>query len=54
MAVVVSGGGARAGLAIERARRVAALLASAGFPATGITIEMGGDRDAVVVYEADV
>jgi len=51
--VVVSGGGGRAGLAMERARRVAALLASGGVPPARIAIEMGGERDAVVVYEAD-
>lgn len=51
--VVVSGGGARAGLAMERARRVAALLVSSGVPPGRIVIEMGGERDAVVVYEAD-
>lgn len=52
LTVVVSGGGARAGLAMERARRVAALLVSGGFPPDRIAIEMGGEQDAVVVYEA--
>jgi len=51
--IVVSGGGARAGLAMERARRVAALLVGSGVPPGRIVIEMGGERDAVVVYEAD-
>ena len=53
LTVVVSGGGARAGLAMERARRVAALLVSGGFPPDRIAIEMGGEQDAVVVYEAE-
>jgi outer membrane protein OmpA-like peptidoglycan-associated protein len=50
--VVVSGGGERAGLAMERARRVAALLVTAGLPPARIAIEMGGESDVVVVYEA--
>ncbi len=51
--VVVSGGGERAGLAMERARRVAAMLVNGGIPPARIAIEMGGDSDVVVVYEAD-
>jgi outer membrane protein OmpA-like peptidoglycan-associated protein len=50
--VVVSGGGERAGLAMERARRVAAMLVNGGIPAARIAIEMGGESDVVVVYEA--
>lgn len=51
--IVVSGGGERAGLAMERARRVAALLVDAGVPPARIAIEMGGERDVVVVYDPD-
>ncbi len=54
LTIVVSGGGARAGLAMERARRVAALLVSAGVSPERIAIEMGGENDVVVVYEPDV
>ena len=50
--IVVSGGGERAGLAMERARRVAAMLVNAGIPPGRIAIEMGGESDVVVVYEA--
>lgn len=50
--LVVSGGGPRAGLAMERARRVAAILVAAGVDAQRIAIEMAGEGDAVVVYEA--
>lgn len=49
--VVVSGGGERAGLAMERARRVAAQLVTAGLPPARIAIEMGGESEVVVVYE---
>ena len=52
--VVVSGGGERAGLAMERARRVAAMLVNGGIPPARIAIEMGGESDVVVVYEAGV
>jgi outer membrane protein OmpA-like peptidoglycan-associated protein len=52
--IVVSGGGPRAGLAMERARRVAATLVEAGLLPTRIAIEMGGESDVVVVYEAGV
>ncbi len=51
--VVVSGGGLHAGLARERARRVAAALVDGGLAPTRIAIEMGGERDVVVVYETD-
>jgi outer membrane protein OmpA-like peptidoglycan-associated protein len=51
-AIVVSGGGKRPGLAMERARRVAAALVGGGLPPTRIAIEMGGESDVVVVYEA--
>jgi outer membrane protein OmpA-like peptidoglycan-associated protein len=51
-AIVVSGGGARAGLAMERARRVAATLVEGGVLPTRIAIEMGGESDVVVVYES--
>ncbi len=49
----VVGNGPRPGLAMERARSVAALLVNAGIPAERLIIEMGGESDVVVVYEPD-
>ncbi|MEZ5905338.1 MAG: OmpA family protein [Geminicoccaceae bacterium] len=63
--VVVSAGGARAGpgelatagLAMQRAQRVAAVLVAAGLDAGRISFdaggEMGGDGDEVIVYQPD-
>jgi outer membrane protein OmpA-like peptidoglycan-associated protein len=49
----VVGNGPRPGLAMERARSVAALLVGAGMPAESLIIEMGGESNVVVVYEPD-
>jgi outer membrane protein OmpA-like peptidoglycan-associated protein len=51
--LVVSGGAARPALAMERARRVAAALVEAGLRPAQIALEMGGESDVVVVYEAE-
>lgn len=58
--IVVSAGGGRAGpagLAMERAHRVAALLVDGGLDEAGLSIEihgeMGGDGDEVIVYQPD-
>jgi outer membrane protein OmpA-like peptidoglycan-associated protein len=49
----VVGNGPRPGLAMERARGVAALLVGAGIPAERLVIEMGGESNVVIVYEPD-
>jgi hypothetical protein len=51
--LVVSGGPPRPALAMERARRVAAALVEAGLRPAQIALEMGGESDVVVVYEAE-
>ncbi len=51
--LLVVGNGPRPGLAMERARRVAALLVDAGIPPERLILEMGGESDVVVVYEPD-
>jgi outer membrane protein OmpA-like peptidoglycan-associated protein len=51
--LVVSGGAARPALAMERARRVAAALVEAGLRPAQVALEMGGESDVVVVYEAE-
>jgi outer membrane protein OmpA-like peptidoglycan-associated protein len=51
--LLVVGNGPRPGLAMERARQVAALLVDAGIPAERLILEMGGESDVVVVYEPD-
>lgn len=50
--LIVSGGGTRPGLAMERARRIAVALVAAGIAADRIVFEMAGDSDVVIVYEA--
>lgn len=51
--LVIAGGGERAGAAMERARRVAAILVAAGLAPGRIALEMAGESDDVVVYEAN-